>query len=82
MHELFKYYVSQFLKQRSEQILMKQFRRKADFKNLKICSQIEQITFSNDLSKRRNVDFSTRNFQTFPYGYKIVKCNKIIIYFC
>ena len=50
---------------------MKQFRRKADFKKLQICSQIERITFSNDLSKRRTIDFSTRNFSTLPYGYKI-----------
>ena len=69
-NELFKFYVSQFLKRKPQQILMKQFRKKADFKNLKICSQIEQITFTNDLSKRRNVDFSTKNFLTLPYGYK------------
>ena len=74
-NELFKFYVSQFLKQKRQQISMKQFRRKADFKKLKICSQIEQLTFTNDLSKRRNVDFSTRNFLTLPYGYKRSQIN-------
>ena len=67
---LFKFYVTQFLKQKSEHILLKQFRRKADFKKLKISSQIEEITFSNALSKRRNVNFTTAPFLSFPYGFK------------
>ena len=76
-NQLFKFYVSQFLKQKSQQIFVKQFRRKGDFKKLKVSSQIEQITFSNDLSKRRNIDFSTRNFLTLPYGYKKIQSDNV-----
>ena len=68
--KLFRFYVTQFIKQKSEHILLKQFRRKANFKKLKITSQIEEITFSNGLSKRRNIHFSTPPFLSFPYGFK------------
>ena len=68
--KLFKFYVSQFLKQKSEMLLIKQYRSKADFRNLKIRSQIEQITFTNSLSRRRNIDFNSPGFESFPYGFK------------
>ena len=68
--QIFKFYVSQFLKQKYEFTLLKQFRKKSDFKKLKISSALEQITFSNDLCKRRNIDLNSPNFCTIPYGYK------------
>jgi hypothetical protein len=44
------------------------------FKRLKnnrfqVHPHIEQITFSNDVSNKRYVDFSVPNYVTFPYGY-------------
>ena len=68
--QIFKFYVSQFLKQKYEFTLLKQFRKKSDFKKLKICSGLEKVTFSNALCKRRNIDLDSPNFCTIPYGFK------------
>ena len=67
---LFKFYISQFVKKNTQKVVLKQFRRKGDFKKLKINSSLEEITFSNDLSKRRILDPNSKNYTTFPYGFK------------
>ncbi len=67
--KLFEFYIAQFLKKNSEKTLVKQQRIKGNFKKLKISSSIENITFSNDISKRRYVLPKTLNYQTYPYGF-------------
>jgi hypothetical protein len=67
--KLFEFYIAQFLKKNSEKTLVKQQRIKGNFKKLKISSSIENITFSNDISKRRYVLPNTLNYQTNPYGF-------------
>lgn len=68
--ECFKYYIEQFLKKRDEKVYVKQYRKRGDFKRLKITSKLEEISFSNALSTRRIVDMQTPNCCTYPYGYK------------
>ena len=63
--KLFKEYIDQILKKKSERCLVNQFRKKGNFKKMKITCEIEKITFSNDLSKRRFVN----NYITYPYGF-------------
>ena len=68
--DFFKLYISQFLKNEKQSIKISQFRRRADYKKFKVNSQLEQITFTNDLSTRRFVDSNTINFLTYPYGFQ------------
>jgi hypothetical protein len=67
--DLFKFYVNQILKNKSEKCFINQFRKKGNLKKMKIESKIERITFSNDLSKRRFINTNSTNYCTFPYGY-------------
>ena len=67
--DLFKYYINQFLNKNSEKCVLNQFRKKGNFKRLKIESNLERITFSNELVKRRTVNAKTKNYATYPLGY-------------
>ena len=68
--KLFQLYVDQFLNNRTEKCLVNQLRKKGNFKKIKIESELEKVTFSNDLSKRRFINIRTRNYFTYPYGYQ------------
>lgn len=69
--ELFKKYVEEFLQQKSKKVSVKQFRKRANFKKLKISSKLEAITFSNSLSQRRIINLASLNLSSIPYGYKL-----------
>ena len=60
----------QFVKKTSMNLSVNQFRTKANFKRLKITSNLEQVKFQNDISKRRVLNGQTLNYQTTPYGFK------------
>ena len=66
--DIFQFYISQFINDKVETIAVKQQRTKGDFKRFKITSEIENITFSNDLSTRRYVCPKSLNYTTYPYG--------------
>ena len=68
--ELFKLYIDQFLQNHPAKMLINQYRIKGNFKRLKVSSELEQITFRNDVSNRRIVDSKTLNYKTIPYGFK------------
>jgi hypothetical protein len=68
--ELFAMYIDQFLSQKPSKVLINQYRTRANFKRLKISSELEKVTFSNDISKRRIVKSESLSYETIPYGYK------------
>jgi hypothetical protein len=66
----FDFYIEQFLKKKRETLKVKQQRIKGNFKKFKVNSVIENVTFSNDLSKRRYICRTNAvNYPTFPYGF-------------
>ena len=67
--ELFPFYIEQFLSNKKEKLSVKQYRKKGDFKRLKINSHLEDITFTNSLTSRRIIQQKTKNLNSFPYGY-------------
>ncbi len=67
----FDFYIEQFLNNKREVVKVKQQRNKANFKKFKVSSVIENVTFSNDLSKRRFIPkANSLHYPTFPYGFK------------
>ena len=66
---LFKSYVTNFLKQKPQITNVKQFRKRGNFKKLKLSSQLENVTFSNSLSERRIIEPTSLNLTSYPYGY-------------
>ena len=69
--EIFQNYVKEFVNKKSKQISVKQFRKRANFKKLKISSKLEEITFSNSLSQRRVINLNSSNLSSVPFGYKL-----------
>jgi hypothetical protein len=67
--QLFDFYLSQFLNNKKEQLLITQKKNKSNFKKFKVSSILENVIFSNNLSKRRYV-LKSKSFSTFPYGFK------------
>jgi hypothetical protein len=67
--QLFDFYLYQFLNHKVEKLSITQQRTKCDFKRFKVNSVLENVIFSNNLSKRRYV-IKSKNFLTFPYGFQ------------
>jgi hypothetical protein len=67
--QLFDFYITQFLNDKQEKVFIMQQRNKSNFKKFKINSVLENVMFTNNLSKRRYV-LESQNFLTMPYGFK------------
>jgi hypothetical protein len=67
---LFEYYLEQYAnshycKQKIEQSRFKRLRCNV----FQIQPLIDRISFTNDVTNKRFIDFKTKNYQTFPYGF-------------
>ncbi len=68
---VFDHYIYQFANSKTCSKTIQQSRFKRLKSNIfQIHPHIEQVTFSNDISDKRYVNFNSNNFVTFPYGYK------------
>ena len=65
----FQFYVDQFVKGKRQKMAVNQFRKKANYKKLTIKSSLEQITFSNDLTRNCITQTNTLNYSSHPFGY-------------
>jgi hypothetical protein len=68
--ELFDLYLNEFSKSNlcSKTIDQSRFKRLKS-NHFQIHPHIDKITFTNDISHKRYVDFKTANFVTYPYGF-------------
>ncbi len=72
--ELFDDYIEKFAKSKKCSKVINQTRFKRLKTNpLQVHPQIEKVTFTNDVSNKRYIDFNSNNFTTFPYGYQVNK---------
>ncbi len=68
--DLFDYFINQYANSMFCSKKIKQTRLKRLKGNLfQVHPHFEEVTFTNDVSNKRYVDFNTKNFVTYPYGY-------------
>jgi hypothetical protein len=66
--ELFQQFIGEYFNDKKVECKIPQYRLRANYKKLKICSNVQLVRFTNDISTRRYLKKGL--YVTFPYGFQ------------